>query len=95
MVDLDFIHQDFQRRLREIPAQGMGLSVDVYTPDLFELVEYASAMMTLYPGDLISTGSPAGVGTARATPVYFKAGDRSTCTIQSIGTLRNTVQAEP
>jgi uncharacterized protein (UPF0276 family) len=38
MVGPDFIHQDFQRRLREIPAQGMGLSVDVYTPDLFELV---------------------------------------------------------
>src|SRR6185295_19429538 len=38
MVDPDFIHQDFERRLREIPTQGMGLSVDVYTPDLFELV---------------------------------------------------------
>jgi uncharacterized protein (UPF0276 family) len=38
MVDPEFIHQDFQRRLREIPAQGMGLSVDVYSPDLFELV---------------------------------------------------------
>ena len=51
-------------------------------------------MMTLHPGDLISTGSPAGVGTARATPVYFKDGDRSTCTIESIGTLRNVAQAE-
>ena len=70
-------------------------NTDRMTHTVFELVEYASAMMTLYPGDLISTGSPAGVGTARATPVYFKAGDRSTCTIQSIGTLRNTVQAEP
>jgi 2-keto-4-pentenoate hydratase/2-oxohepta-3-ene-1,7-dioic acid hydratase in catechol pathway len=50
--------------------------------------------MTLYPGDLISTGSPAGVGTARATPVYFKPGDRSTCTIESIGTLFNRVEAE-
>src|SRR5262245_55433526 len=38
MVDSDFIHQDFRRRLREIPAQGMGLSVDVYSPDLFELL---------------------------------------------------------
>ena len=38
MVDPDFVHQDFQCRLRGIPAQGMGLSVDVYTPDLFELV---------------------------------------------------------
>ncbi|MGH7181433.1 MAG: multinuclear nonheme iron-dependent oxidase [Nitrospiraceae bacterium] len=38
MVDSDFIHQDFLRRLRDIPAQGMGLSVDVYSPDLLELV---------------------------------------------------------
>ena len=38
MVDPDFVQQDFQRRLREIPRQGMGLSVDVYSPDLFELV---------------------------------------------------------
>jgi hypothetical protein len=38
MVDPDFIHQDFQRRLRKSRQQGMGLSVDVYTPDLFELV---------------------------------------------------------
>ena len=69
-------------------------NTDRMTHTVFELVEYASNMMTLHPGDLISTGSPAGVGTARATPVYFKAGDRSTCTIESIGTLRNTVQAE-
>ena len=38
MVDPDFIHQDFQRRLKEVSAQGMGLSVDVYSPDLFKLV---------------------------------------------------------
>lgn len=38
MVDSDFAQQDFQRRLRKIPPQGMGLSVDVYSPDLFELV---------------------------------------------------------
>ncbi len=38
MPDSDFIQQDFQRRLRNIPLLGMGLSVDVYSPDLFELV---------------------------------------------------------
>jgi 2-keto-4-pentenoate hydratase/2-oxohepta-3-ene-1,7-dioic acid hydratase in catechol pathway len=51
-------------------------------------------MMTLRPGDLISSGSPAGVGTARGTPIYFKDGDVSTCTIESIGTLENPVRAE-
>ena len=38
MVDPDFVQQEFQRRLRDIPPLGMGLSVDVYSPDLFELV---------------------------------------------------------
>ncbi|MDE3049440.1 MAG: hypothetical protein KGJ48_06005, partial [Nitrospirota bacterium] len=39
MVDPDFVQQDFQRRLKMISPQGMGLSVDVYSPDLFELVK--------------------------------------------------------
>ncbi|NOS83282.1 MAG: hypothetical protein HOP32_17050, partial [Nitrospira sp.] len=38
MVDPGLVQQDFQRRLRSIPPLGMGLSVDVYSPDLFELV---------------------------------------------------------
>jgi 2,4-diketo-3-deoxy-L-fuconate hydrolase len=69
-------------------------STDRMTHTVFELVEYASHMMTLQPGDMISTGSPAGVGTARATPIYFKDGDVSTCTIEGIGTLENPVRAE-
>jgi hypothetical protein len=64
------------------------------THTVYELVEYASHLMTLRPGDLISSGSPAGVGTARGTPIYFKDGDVSTCTIESIGTLENPVRAE-
>ena len=48
-------------------------NTDRMTHTVFDLVEYASNMMTLYPGDLISTGSPAGVGTARAAPVVLQA----------------------
>ena len=69
-------------------------NTDRMTHTVYELVEYASHMMTLHPGDLISTGSPAGVGTARATPIYFKDGDTSACTIEGIGTLENPVRAE-
>jgi len=36
-------------------------------------------------------GSPAGVGTARATPIFMKHGDVAVCTIESIGTLTNPV----
>jgi hypothetical protein len=43
MVDPDFVQQEFQRHLKEIPLRGMGLSVDVYSPDLFELVNKLGA----------------------------------------------------
>jgi 2,4-didehydro-3-deoxy-L-rhamnonate hydrolase len=62
------------------------------THTVYELLSYASHILTLQPGDVIATGSPAGVGTARATPIYFKPGDKSVCTIESIGTLSNPVQ---
>jgi 2,4-didehydro-3-deoxy-L-rhamnonate hydrolase len=69
-------------------------NTDRMTHNVYELVEYASHLMTLRPGDMISSGSPAGVGTARGTPIYFKDGDTSTCTIESIGTLENPIRAE-
>jgi 2-keto-4-pentenoate hydratase/2-oxohepta-3-ene-1,7-dioic acid hydratase in catechol pathway len=58
---------------------------------VFEQVAYASSIMTLRPGDVIATGTPAGVGSARMPPVYFKAGDRSVCSYEGVGTLTNPV----
>jgi 2-keto-4-pentenoate hydratase/2-oxohepta-3-ene-1,7-dioic acid hydratase in catechol pathway len=58
-----------------------------------ELLHFASNILTLVPGDIVSTGSPAGVGAGRETPVYMKGGDLSVCTIESIGTLTNPVIA--
>lgn len=66
-------------------------STDRMTHTVFEMVSFASHVLTLKPGDLVSTGSPAGVGTARATPIYMKAGDLSVCSIEGIGTLTNPV----
>ena len=59
--------------------------------NVFEQVAYASNIMTLRVGDLVTTGTPAGVGSARTPPVYFKAGDHSVCTYEGVGTLTNTV----
>lgn len=61
------------------------------THTVFELVSFATHILTLRPGDLVSTGSPAGVGTARATPIYMQPGDVSVCAIEGIGTLTNPV----
>jgi len=45
--------------------------------NVYEQVTYASHIMTLRPGDIIATGTPAGVGFARKPPVYLKPGDQS------------------
>jgi 2-keto-4-pentenoate hydratase/2-oxohepta-3-ene-1,7-dioic acid hydratase in catechol pathway len=63
------------------------------THTVYELLHYASNILTLQPGDVISTGSPAGVGSARNPPIYMKAGDVAACTIEGIGTLTNPVAA--
>ena len=60
------------------------------THNVYEMVSYVSHIMTLKPGDIISTGSPAGVGAARN--VFMKSGDTSVCTIAGIGTLTNPVR---
>ena len=61
------------------------------THNVYEMLSYVSNIISLAPGDIISMGSPAGVGTARTTPIYMKAGDVAVCTIESIGTLTNPV----
>jgi 2-keto-4-pentenoate hydratase/2-oxohepta-3-ene-1,7-dioic acid hydratase in catechol pathway len=57
-----------------------------------EIVAYVSRVVTLEPGDLIATGTPAGVGSARG--VFLKPGDTVEVEIEGIGALRNTVVAE-
>jgi len=60
-----------------------------------EIIAYASAAMTFEPGDLIATGTPAGVGIFRDPPVLLQDGDEVTIEIDGLGSLTNPVQAEP
>jgi len=57
--------------------------------DLPTLIETCSRGITLYPGDVIATGTPAGVGMGFNPPRYLKAGDRVRIEIDGIGTLEN------
>ena len=59
--------------------------------DAYELVEYISHAMTLRPGDVISTGTPGGVGIFREPPELLEAGDTVEVEIEGIGTLSNPV----
>ena len=58
-----------------------------------EQVVYGSNIVTLRPGDVIATGTPPGVGSARNPPILLKAGDRMTCSYDGVGTLTNPVAA--
>lgn len=58
------------------------------------LVEFVSRTITLEPGDVILTGTPAGVGFARRPPVYLAPGDVVEVEIEGLGVLRNPVVRE-
>jgi 2-keto-4-pentenoate hydratase/2-oxohepta-3-ene-1,7-dioic acid hydratase in catechol pathway len=58
------------------------------------LISYASIIFDLVPGDVIATGTPAGVGFTRKPPIFMKAGDVVEVEIERIGTLRNPVVDE-
>jgi len=59
-----------------------------------ELVSYLSRCMTLYPGSIIMTGTPEGVGFSRKPQVFLKEGDTVTVEIEGIGSLTNPVKKE-
>lgn len=59
--------------------------------DIPSLIATISAGLTLSPGDIIATGTPAGVGIGRSPPVFLKPGDIVSISIRGIGTLTNPV----
>lgn len=59
-----------------------------------QLIEHLSSVVTLEPGDVVSTGTPAGVGFARKPPRLLKPGDEVVIGIQGLGELKNPVIAE-
>lgn len=59
-----------------------------------KLVSYVSKCMTLYPGSIIMTGTPGGVGMGHKPPLWLKEGDKVTIDIEGIGSLTNPVKME-
>jgi 2-keto-4-pentenoate hydratase/2-oxohepta-3-ene-1,7-dioic acid hydratase in catechol pathway len=58
-----------------------------------DLIAYVTRTITLEPGDLIATGTPAGVGAFRDPPAFMQPGDEITIEIEGLGSLTNPVTA--
>jgi 2-keto-4-pentenoate hydratase/2-oxohepta-3-ene-1,7-dioic acid hydratase in catechol pathway len=67
---------------------------DLLIASVPELIAYCSTFTTLEPGDVIATGTPGGVGSARTPPRWLRPGETVEVTIGGVGTLTNPVVAE-
>jgi 2-keto-4-pentenoate hydratase/2-oxohepta-3-ene-1,7-dioic acid hydratase in catechol pathway len=74
-------------------AQMQGSSTADMIFDVRTLISHLSRIITLNPGDVVSTGTPAGVGTFRQPPVYLQPGDTVAVVVEGIGRLENPVVA--
>ena len=61
--------------------------------DVAKIISYYSQFLTFLPGDIITTGSPSGVGFGMKPPIFLRDGDTVEVTVEGIGTLRNRVRA--
>ena len=74
---------------RPVPMQD-GTTADMIWR-VPELIEFVTRAITLEPGDILSTGTPAGVGVFRDPPVFLEPGDRARCEVEGIGAVDNPV----
>jgi acylpyruvate hydrolase len=81
-----------QTRLNGTTVQDASTNDMVFT--VARLITILSEAITLSPGDIIVSGTPAGVGMARKPPLFMKHGDVCEVEIEGIGTLRNTIEDE-
>ncbi|HIA82402.1 MAG TPA: hypothetical protein EYO02_09945 [Rhodospirillales bacterium] len=68
--------------------------IDMMDHKIEKLIEYISTVHTLRPGDVISTGTPGGVGSRREPQIWMKEGDTIEVEISGIGKLVNTIENE-
>jgi 2-keto-4-pentenoate hydratase/2-oxohepta-3-ene-1,7-dioic acid hydratase in catechol pathway len=78
-------------RLNGETVQDASTSLMIWS--VAELVAFVSRTITLEPGDVIATGTPAGIGAARTPPLFLRDGDLVEVEIERIGVLRTTIAA--
>jgi 2-keto-4-pentenoate hydratase/2-oxohepta-3-ene-1,7-dioic acid hydratase in catechol pathway len=83
---------DLKTRLNGHQVQASNTKHMIF--NIPQLIHYSSLIFELIPGDVIVTGTPAGVGFSRKPPLFMKAGDVVEVEIEKIGLLRNPVENE-
>jgi 2-keto-4-pentenoate hydratase/2-oxohepta-3-ene-1,7-dioic acid hydratase in catechol pathway len=81
-----------QTRLNGEIVQSAHISELIFS--VARLIEYCSRWTALQPGDVIATGTPAGVGSRRSPPLWMKSGDVLEVEVDKLGCLRNLVNDE-
>lgn len=96
MVTVDELGDPTQLELTtRLNGQVMqNTTTDLMIFDIPTTIEYITSFTELRPGDVISTGTPGGVGFKRNPQVFMKAGDTCEIEISKIGTLVNKIVAE-
>ncbi len=88
----DPLNLDITTEVNGVVKQTGNTSDMIY--DLPTILGHISEWIALEPGDVIATGTPAGVGFKREPPEFLRPGDEVSVTISGLGTLTNTVRAE-
>ena len=85
-------HLKIETRLNGETVQSSDTSHMIFS--IPKLINYASTIFTLVPGDVIVTGTPAGVGWSRKPPRFMEPGDVCEVEIEGVGLLRNPIMAQ-
>lgn len=81
---------DIETRVNGQQMQSSNTSLMIFP--VAKLIAYISFFLELSPGDIITTGTPKGIGAKRQPPLWLKAGDVVEVELQGVGVLRNTVR---
>jgi 2-keto-4-pentenoate hydratase/2-oxohepta-3-ene-1,7-dioic acid hydratase in catechol pathway len=86
----DVQNLDIQTRVNGVQVQSSNTRYMIFP--VRDLVSYISFFLTLSPGDIITTGTPQGIGAKRQPPLWLKPGDTVEVELQQVGLLRNVVR---
>lgn len=86
----DIQHLDIQTRVNGSQVQSSNTHLMIFP--VRHLVSYISYFLALSPGDIITTGTPQGIGAKRQPPMWLKPGDTVEVELENVGILRNVVR---